>query len=102
LLLSPITPHLADELWERLGKEGFTYRQPWPTADAEAAAEDEITIVLQVNGKLRDRLVVAAGTPGDEIERLALDNEKIRAETAGRQIRKVIAVPGKLVNIVVG
>jgi len=102
LLLSPITPHLADELWERLGKDGFTFHQPWPVHDEAVAAEDEITIVLQVNGKLRDRLVVPAGTPGEEIERLALANPKVQAETDGKTIRKVIAVPGKLVNVVVG
>ncbi|HZO87236.1 MAG TPA: leucine--tRNA ligase [Chthonomonadaceae bacterium] len=102
LLLSPITPHLADEFWERLGKEGFTYKQPWPQYNPEIAAEEAITIVVQVNGKLRDRLVVAAETPTAEVERLALESEKVRAELNGKQVRKVIAVPGKLVNVVIG
>jgi leucyl-tRNA synthetase len=102
LLLSPITPHLADEFWERLGKEGFTFKQPWPQFDAEAAQEDAITIVIQVNGKLRDRVLVPVGTSTEEIERLALASEKVRSELNGKQIRKVIAVPGKLVNVVIG
>jgi leucyl-tRNA synthetase len=102
LLLSPIAPHLADELWERLGKPEFTFRQPWPAVDEEAAAEDAVTIVLQVNGKLRDRLTVPAGTPNEEIEALALANAKVQAELNGKQIRKVITVPGRLVNVVAG
>jgi leucyl-tRNA synthetase len=102
LLLSPAAPHLADELWERLGKEGFTLNQAWPSYDLEIAAEEAITIVVQVNGKLRDRLLVPAETPVAEIEKLALASEKVQAELNGKQVRKVIAVPGKLVNIVIG
>jgi leucyl-tRNA synthetase len=102
LLLSPIAPHLADEFWERLGKEGFTFKQPWPPFDPEAAAEDAITIVVQVNGKLRDRLLVPVETPASEIEKLALASEKVVAELNGKQVRKVITVPGKLVNVVIG
>ena len=102
LLMSPITPHLADEWWERLGRTGSTFRQSWPTVDEEAAKEDEITIVVQVNGKLRDRVMVAPGTANEEIERLALASEKVQAEQTGKQIRKIIVVPGKLVNIVLG
>ncbi|HZP82086.1 MAG TPA: class I tRNA ligase family protein, partial [Chthonomonadaceae bacterium] len=102
LLLSPIAPHLADEFWERLGKEGFTFKQPWPPFDPEAAAEDAITIVVQVNGKLRDRLLVPVETPAAEVERLALASEKVAAELNGKQVRKVITVPGKLVNVVIG
>jgi len=102
LLLAPIAPHLADEFWERLGNEGFTFRQPWPRFDSEVAAEEAITIVVQVNGKVRDRLLVPAGMPGAEIEKLALESEKVRAELDGKQVRKVIAVPGKLVNVVIG
>lgn len=102
LLVAPMMPHLADELWERLGKEGSTFRQSWPQFDAEAAAEESITIVVQVNGKVRDRLLVPVDTPAAEVERLALANEKVVAERSGKQVRKVIAVPGKLVNIVIG
>ncbi|HZT41194.1 MAG TPA: leucine--tRNA ligase [Chthonomonadaceae bacterium] len=102
LLLSPIAPHLADEFWERLGQEGFTFRQPWPQFDPEVAAEEAITIVVQVNGKVRDRLLVPVDMPDSEIEKLALESEKVRAELDGKQVRKVIAVPGKLVNVVIG
>jgi leucyl-tRNA synthetase len=102
LLLSPITPHLADEFWERLGKQGFIFRQPWPAVDEEAAAEDAVTVVVQVNGKLRDRLIVPVGTPGEELERLALASEKVRSDLNGKQVRKVISVRGKLINVVIG
>jgi leucyl-tRNA synthetase len=102
LLIAPMMPHLADELWERLGKEGFTLQQPWPVFDPEAAAEEAITIVVQVNGKVRDRLLVPAGTPGEEVERLALASEKVTSELNGKQVRKIIAVPGKLINVVIG
>jgi leucyl-tRNA synthetase len=102
LLMSPITPHLADELWERLGKEGSTFRQRWPQVDEEAAAEESITVVVQVNGKLRERITVAPDISREELERLALATEKVVAELNGKSPRKVITVPGKLVNIVIG
>lgn len=102
LIIAPITPHIADEMWQRLGKTGFTFREKWPTFDPAAAAEDEITIVVQVNGKVRDRVVVPVGTAQDEIERLALACEKVVKELeSGKQLRKVITVPGKLVNLVI-
>ena len=102
LMISPIMPHLADEFWELLGKSGFTLRQSWPAFDPVAAAEEVLTIIVQVNGKLRDRLQVAVGTAQDEIERLALASDKVQTELTGKQVRKVIPVPGKLVNFVVG
>lgn len=102
LLISPIMPHLADEFWEMLGKSGFTLRETWPAFDPVAASEEELTIVVQVNGKVRDRLVVAVGTPQVEVERLALASDKVQSELTGKQVRKVIPVPGKLVNIVIG
>ncbi len=102
LLMAPVTPHLADEFWERLGKPGFTYKIPFPSADTEAAAESAVEIVLQINGKLKDRLTVAVGLDAKTLETLALANSRIAAELSGKTIRKVIAVPGKLVNIVAG
>jgi leucyl-tRNA synthetase len=101
LLMSPIMPHLADEWWERLGKDGSTFKQPWPTFDPIAAAEDTVTIVVQINGKLRDRIQIAADMPKEEMERLALECEKVKSDLTGKQVRKVISVPGRLVNIVV-
>jgi len=102
LLISPIMPHLADEFWEMLGKTGFTLLETWPAFDPEAAAEEEMTIVVQVNGKVRDRLQVPVGTAQEEVERLALASDKVQSELTGKQIRKIIPVPGKLINIVIG
>jgi leucyl-tRNA synthetase len=102
LLLAPITPHLADELWEQLGKTGTTFEQTWPTFDPAIAKADTVTIVLQVNGKLRDRLEVPADMESVEIERLALASQRVQEFLGGKPPRKVIVVPGKLVNVVVG
>ncbi len=102
LLIAPFAPHLADELWEKLGHSGSTYRASWPTWDPEVAAEDMITIVVQVNGKLRERLTVPAGAPEDEVKQLALEASKVVEAVAGKTIRNVVSVPERLVNIVVG
>ncbi len=102
LLFAPFAPHLADEVWERLGKPGSTYRAKWPVFDPNVAAEDEITLVVQVNGKLRDRLTAPATADEAALRELALANDKVREALDGKQIRKVIVVPGKLVNVVVG
>jgi leucyl-tRNA synthetase len=101
LLLSPVAPHLAEEMWELLGHAMSIYREAWPIVDESAAAEEMVTVVVQVNGRLRDRLTVPVETTEAEIERLALGSERIAAEIAGRSVRKVIIVPGKLVNVVV-
>ncbi|MCL6476194.1 MAG: leucine--tRNA ligase [Firmicutes bacterium] len=102
LVLAPFTPHIADELWERLGYEGFTYNQPYPEYDEAVAAAEELNIVVQVNGKLRDVLVVPVDTPQEELERLALSSPKVQQFTNGKTVKKVIVVPNKLVNVVVG
>jgi leucyl-tRNA synthetase len=102
LLMSPVTPHLSDEWWEMLGKEGSTFKQPWPAFDPAAAAEESVEIVVQVNGKIKDRLLVAVGISKEEMERLALTCDKVVGEMNGKQVRKVITVPGRLVNIVIG
>lgn len=101
LLLSPFVPHLADELWERLGKRRSTYEEPWPEYDPDIAAAEEVTIVLQVNGKVRDKILVPADTEAGELERLALESEKVKLFIGDKPVRKVITIPGKLVNIVV-
>ncbi|MBC2037611.1 leucine--tRNA ligase [Listeria booriae] len=99
-LLSPIAPHLAEELWHRLGHtETITY-EAWPTFDESKLVEDEVEIVLQVNGKVRAKVTVAKDLSREALEELARDNDKIKEEIAGKTVRKVIAVPGKLVNIV--
>jgi leucyl-tRNA synthetase len=98
-LVQPYAPHVAAELWERLGHERL-HEQPWPEADPALVAEDTVQVVVQVNGKLRDRLQVAAGTPEDELVSLALASERVRAHVNGNP-RKTIVVPDRLVNIVV-
>lgn len=102
LLLSPFAPHLAEELWQALGhKETLAY-EPWPTFDPALTRADEIEVPVQVNGKLRVRLTVAAGISKEALEATALADERIRELTHGKPVRKVIVVPGKLVNIVIG
>jgi len=102
ILLSPMTPHLADELYHRLGGEGFLLGQGWPGFDPEAIKAEEITIVLQVNGKVRAQVEVPATIGRREMEELALAHERVLKYTEGLTVRKVIVVPGKLVNVVAG
>ncbi len=101
LLVSPITPFIAEELWHVLGHENAILEQPWPEYDADALVRDEKTIVIQVNGKLRDQMLVPTDISTDkaELEKRAL--ERIDARLEGKVVRKVVVVPGKLVNIVV-
>ena len=99
-LIQPYAPHIAEELWEALGHERL-WRHPWPRADPTMLVEDTIEVVVQVNGKLRDRLRVAADTPEDELLRLALASERVRAHLNDGEPAKTIVVPGKLVNLVV-
>ncbi len=101
LVLAPFAPYLSQEIWEELGREGPVFRQPWPEFDVELAKDDEAEIVVQVNGKLRARFHAPFGTPGSELEARALADEKVKPFVAGKQVVKVIAVPDKLVNIVV-
>jgi leucyl-tRNA synthetase len=101
LLLAPFAPYLAHELWEMLGEKGNLLKAPWPKYDAALAKEEELEIPVQVNGKLRSRIVVSADSTEETILERALADEKVRAAIAGKQIVKKIYVPGKLVNIVV-
>jgi leucyl-tRNA synthetase len=101
LLLSPFAPHLCEELWVRIGMKPSISKEPWPTYDKEAIIEEEILIVLQVNGKLRSKMVVAKDTPKEEIERLAIEDPKIREWIKGKEIKKVIYVPQRLINLVI-
>lgn len=102
LLLSPIVPHFAEELWEGLGHPGGVEKTGWPTFDPSAAVDEELLIVVQVNGKLRGKVTVQAAAGEDEVKGAALADEKVKAFIEGKVVRKVIYVPGKLVNIVVG
>jgi len=100
LLLGPFAPYLAEELWEEIGHEGPVFRQQWPDYDSELAREEEIEVVLQVNGKVRGRLTVPLGTPKEELERRGISDSRVRQYAGGKQIIKVIVVPDKLVNVV--
>lgn len=102
LLLSPGAPHSADELWSSLGREGFTYDAAWPVARPELAKADTVTIVVQVNGKLRDSFEAPADAVQSALADMALALEKVAPYLEGKTIRKTIVVPGKLVNLVVG
>ncbi|GAB3465604.1 leucine--tRNA ligase [Azotobacter salinestris] len=100
LLLAPITPHICHALWEALGKDGLIIDAAWPVVDESALVQDTLTLVVQVNGKLRGEIQVPAGASREEIEAAARANENVLRFTEGLTIRKVIVVPGKLVNIV--
>lgn len=99
-LMAPMAPHLSEELWEATGREYSVHSRPWPGWDPELAADEVITLVVQVNGRLRDRIEVPASISEDEAKEIALESERVRAHTAGKEIAKVIYVPGRLVNIV--
>jgi leucyl-tRNA synthetase len=101
LMMAPATPHIAEELWARLGKPYSIHQQPWPAFDPEAAKEEEITLVVQVNGKVRDRILVPAGIRDEEAKKVALASETAQRFMEGKKPKKVIVVPGRLVNIVI-
>jgi leucyl-tRNA synthetase len=101
LLLAPFAPYLAHELWEMLGEKGILLKAPWPKYDAALAKEEELEIPVQVNGKLRGRVIVPADATEDFVIERALGDEKVQSSIAGKQIVKTIFVPGKLVNFVV-
>jgi leucyl-tRNA synthetase len=101
LLLSPFAPHVAEEMWEQTGHEGRTLTAGWPKYDESKLATDTVTVVVQVNGKLRDRVDIAADASQEDAKEAALASEKVKAAMSGKKPRKVIVVPNKLVNIVV-
>lgn len=101
VLLDPFAPHLSSELWKRLESKGDVAEQDWPTYEAKFLIEDEVEMVVQVNGKVRDRMVMSIHATEDEIKDAALSLPKVQELTTGKQIRKVVVVPKKLVNIVV-
>jgi len=100
-LLAPFAPHVAEELWARRGGAFSVHQQPWPEVDPVLAADQTVTLIVQVNGKVRDRIEVAAGIDDQEARRLALASERVHSHLDGRLPRQVIVVPGRLVNIVV-
>ena len=100
ILLNPFAPHLTSELWKTLGRSDDVTVQPWPEHDPVCLIEDELEIVIQVNGKLRDKIRVAIDLPDEELKQIALANERVREFTSEKQVRKVVVIKNKLVNVV--
>ena len=100
-LVAPLAPHLAEEVWELLGYSETIFNESWPTYDPEKAKEDQVTVAVQVNGKLRDTITVARDLPDAELSKIATESDKVRAFLDGKQILKTIVVPNRIVNLVV-
>jgi leucyl-tRNA synthetase len=100
-LLAPFAPYLAQELWDEQGNSGPVFKQAWPGYDPDLARETEVEIPVQINGKLRARVIVPAGLDSAQLSAAVLDDEKVQVLIEGKTVVKVIAVPGKLVNLVV-
>jgi leucyl-tRNA synthetase len=100
LLLGPIAPHVTEELWSQLGHTESIFTQPWPEADAAALVKKEVTLVVQVDGKVRSRLQVDVGTPNERIQRLALADDRVQPWVRERAVERVVVVANRLVNIV--
>ena len=100
LLLSPLAPHIAEELWQRLGHQESLAHEPWPSFDEAALVQQEITWIVQVNGKMRAKMVLPASVEGETLRQAVLGDERIAKWLTGRAPRDVIIVPKKLVNIV--
>lgn len=101
IILSPFAPHLGEELWEKIGKEGSVFDIAWPKYDEEALVLDEIEFVVQVNGKVRSKVLAPTGVTQEDMKNIALEDEKVKDFIGDKNIVKVIAIPGKLVNIVI-
>jgi leucyl-tRNA synthetase len=101
-LLSPFAPHLADELWRVLGYDGFVLEAEWPAFDPALTVDDVVTVVVQVNGKVRDRLEVPAGTGEEDLRARAFESAAVRKFTDGMNVIKTVVVKDKMVSIVLG
>ena len=106
ILLNPFAPHLSEELWERLSQRfsifsGQISEQTWPVWDESCLEEDEVEIILQLNGKLRDKITVRRDLDRQTLEQLVLETPKIRTATEGKTIQKIVTVPNRIVNVVV-
>jgi leucyl-tRNA synthetase len=99
-MLAPLAPFIAEELWAQLGGRYSVHQQAWPVWDEELAAEETVTLPVQVNGRVRDRITVPVSTPKDEVKQLALRSENVARHLDGKKVIKVIVVPGRVVNIV--
>lgn len=101
LMIAPFAPHIAEELWKEIGEKGDVYHQAWPAWDNDAVVDETAVIVVQVNGRIRDKLTVSADIAEDEVKKLAQESEKVASYIKGKEIRKIVYVPRRLVNIVV-
>src|SRR5699024_4239538 len=99
-VLSPVAPHLCEEIWSKLGYKQSISQEPWPEYDESKLVEEEVEVAIQVMGRVRERIHVSADISKEELEKHALENETIQEWIEGKTVRKVIVVPGKLVNIV--
>ena len=100
-LLSPFAPHLAEELWRNLGNKKSIFQEAWPAYDLEMIKDEEIELIIQINGKVRDKIIVSADISEDEAKKIALEREKVKNHIAEKEIRKNIFVKGRLINIVI-
>jgi leucyl-tRNA synthetase len=101
LMLAPLAPHMTEELWERTGREYSIHQREFPGWDEELAADEVFTLVVQVNGKVRDKLEVPVGIPETEAQELALASPRVQSFLDGKSVNKTVYVPGRLVNVVV-
>ncbi len=101
IMLAPFVPHVTEEMWEHLELEGSVHEQPWPTYDESALVKDTVEIVVQINGKIKEKINIPGDLSREEMEKIAMEDEKVKGLTEGKNVVKVIAVPNKLLNIVV-
>lgn len=99
-LMQPMTPHLAEEIWQRLGGAGLVAQAPWPKADSALLVDDSVTLPIQINGKRRAEITVPADMPASEVEKLALADEAVVKFLGGQPVKKIIVVPGRIINVV--
>jgi len=101
ILLAPLAPHIAEELWERLGHKNSVFLEKWPKPDEKFLKEETVTLIIQVNGRVRDTVDVPADISESAAKALVLSREKVQKSLAGKEIKKTIFVPGKLINFVI-
>ena len=101
IILSPVAPHISEELWQGLGHRKSIFLEKWPEADPEFLKEESVTLVIQINGKVREKIEVSVNISEEEAKALAISQKNVIKWTQGKEIKKIIFVPGKLINIVV-
>ncbi|MBQ8151284.1 MAG: class I tRNA ligase family protein, partial [Firmicutes bacterium] len=101
VMLAPFIPHVAEEMWDHIGQEGSVHDCLWPDYDESALVKDTVEIVVQINGKIKERMDIAGDLSREEMQAACMEDDKVKALIEGKNVVKVIAVPGKLINIVV-